>query len=78
MASRKEEKVMSWNGQTTFHNPISGETLIHRERADGVRDLKVVQTGLSGDRGSHAVLGQNGTPLYIREGNRTIADDRII
>jgi hypothetical protein len=64
-------------GDTVFHNPLSGETLVHRDRADGMRDLKIVQTGVSGDRGGHAVLGQDGTPAYIRDTNgQVIANDR--
>jgi len=59
-----------------FHNPSSGETLVHRNRADGMRDLKFGETGtcLPG----HAVLNQNGTPAFIRDTDgRVIADDRL-
>ena len=41
---------------TVFHNPFSGETLIQQERDNGFRDLKIVQTGVPGDRGGHSVL----------------------
>lgn len=63
--------------KTTFHNPFSGETLIHQERDDGLRDLKIVRTGVSGDRGGHSVLYPSGIPSYIRDTDgRVIADDK--
>ncbi len=62
-------------GDVTFNNPISGETLIHRERKDGKRDLKTVETGLPGDRGGHSVLDENGVPVYIRDTNGNVIVD---
>ena len=62
--------------KTVFHNPVSGETFVRWERADGTRDLKFGETGslLPG----HAVLRENGIPAYIRDTDgRVIADDKI-
>lgn len=61
--------------KVVFHNPISGETLVHRDKADGKRDLKYGETGswLPG----HTVLNQNGIPSYIRDTDgRVIANDK--
>lgn len=61
-----------------FTNVESGETLIHRDRDDGKHDLKIVQTGVSGDRDGHAVFDPAGRPVYVRETDgRVIADDRL-
>lgn len=58
-----------------FHNPLSGETLVHRDRKDGMRDLKYGETGSS--LPGHSVLNQNGNPAYIRDTDgRVIADDK--
>jgi len=60
-----------------FSNPLSGETLIPGIRPDGTRDLKIVQTGVSGDLGGHSVLNPDGTPRFIRDTDgRIIANDR--
>ncbi len=57
-----------------FYNPLSNETLIHRDRVDGKRDLFVTTPGTQDH--SHAVLNPNGTPSYIRDFNgRVICDD---
>ncbi len=62
------------SNKTVFHNPLSGETLVTFERADGTRDLKFGDTGSS--LPGHAVLRENGTPAYIRDTDgRVIADD---
>lgn len=61
--------------KTVFHNPSSGETFVHRDRDDGMRDLKFGETGtqLSG----HVVLNQDGGMVYLREtDNHVVADDR--
>ena len=67
-------------GNETFYNPISGETLKHRERADGTRDL-FVWKGDTTDRSAdhqHNVLNPDGTVRYVREFNRrVITDDRL-
>lgn len=61
--------------KTVFHNPLSGETLVHRDRKDGMRGLKYGETGTS-LRG-HVVLNQNGNPVYIRDKDgRVIANDK--
>lgn len=63
----------------TFYNPISGETLKHRERSDGTRDL-FIWNGNTTDRSDdhqHNVIDSNGNPRFIRDFNRrVIADDR--
>jgi len=62
--------------KTVFHNPLSGETFVHRDRADGMRDLKFgeTRTHLEG----HTVLDQSGIPSFIRDiDGRIIADDRL-
>ena len=60
-------------GDLPFHNFLSGETLIHRERADGKHDLKIVQTGVPEDRGGHIVFDPAGNPVYVRD-----TDGRVI
>ncbi len=60
-------------GDVVFHNSRSGETLIHRNRSDGKTDLKIVRTGLPGDRGGHAVFDSSRNPVFIRD-----VDGRII
>lgn len=61
-----------------FVNPTSGETLIHREREDGKRDLFIIPPdGNQNDHG-HAVIYPDGHPAYIREFNgRVICDDKL-
>lgn len=60
--------------KTVFHNPNSDEIFVHRDRADGKRDLKFGDTGTNLE--GHAVLGQNGNPSFIRDTDgRIIADD---
>jgi len=62
--------------KTVFHNPLSGETLIHRERPDGTRDLFHGPTGSSAH--GHAVLDPMGNPRYEREiSGRVIVDDLL-
>ena len=34
--------------EKSFDNPLSGETLVHRNREDGMRDLKIVQLWMGG------------------------------
>ena len=62
------------NENEVFHNPISGETFVHRLRADGKRDLKYGKTGSS--LPGHAVLFESGNVSYLRDVNgHVIADD---
>ena len=62
--------------KVVFHNPYSGETFVHRDRADGMRDLKFGETGSS--LPGHAVLDQNGIPSFIRDTDgRVIANDSL-
>ena len=64
---------MSWTGPK-FHNPQSGETLIHNEPPDGTRELKTVRTGVPDDKGGHAVIQPNGNPVYVRPaGGNTVS-----
>lgn len=66
---------MSTNDKV-FHNPISGETLVHKTRADGTRDLLFGPSGAH--QHGHAVISPNGNPRYIREvDGYVIADDRM-
>jgi hypothetical protein len=59
-----------------FNNPISGETLIHRDRPDGKKDLFWGPTGKS--EHGHAVIKPNGNPSFIRDTDgRVIADDKF-
>jgi len=61
--------------KTVFRNSLSGETLVHRDRNDGMRDLKFGETGTS--LPGHVVLRQDGTPAFIRDvDGRVIADDK--
>lgn len=60
--------------KTVFHNPLSGETFVHREREDGTRDLNFGPTG--SELEGHAVLGKDGNLRYLRESDgRVVADD---
>jgi hypothetical protein len=62
--------------KVVFHNFLSGETLVHRDRADGKRDLKFGETGTNLE--GHAVLDQSGMPSFIRDTDgRIIANDRL-
>jgi len=64
---------------TKFFNPESNETLKHRTRADGTRDLFVWKgdtTRPSKDH-QHNVISSDGSISYVRDFNgRVIADDR--
>jgi len=58
-----------------FTNPNSGETLIHKERADGKKDLFIIQPGT--ERKGHLVLN-NGNVNYLRKpGGHVVADDSL-
>ena len=63
----------------TFYNPISNETLRHRERSDGTRDLFIWQgntTERSVDH-QHNIIGSMGDVQKIRDfGGRHVCDDR--
>jgi hypothetical protein len=55
---------------------LSGETLVHRERLDGTRDLFFGQTG-SQEHG-HAVLTPEGTPWFLRKPDgHVVADTKL-
>lgn len=64
-------------GMTKFTNPISGETLIHRDLPNGKRDLIIEKPGATGLNHFHAVLEKNGKVSYLRDYyRRLIADDK--
>ncbi|MDO8557055.1 MAG: hypothetical protein Q7R98_01150 [Candidatus Jorgensenbacteria bacterium] len=69
------KEVIIMGGTTVFSNLMSGETLIHRDRVDGMHDLKIVKTGVSGDRGGHSVFDRSGNPVFIRDTDGSITAD---
>ena len=53
--------------RVVFHNPISGETLVHRDQPDGTHDLFYGIEGDDGGNHNHAAFDLNGNVEYLRE-----------
>ena len=65
---RKEAHVMSNdNIKESWTNPNTGEKFIHREKADGTRDLLYGPKDTDGQRNhGHAVFDQSGNVVFNR------------